>query len=74
VGLAGSRLQAAADGAAVVAVVERAATALHIVHEALLLGPQLLVALLQPSTFLVQTFLPSAFLVQTFLQAPLVLP
>jgi hypothetical protein len=54
VGLAGSRLQAAADGAAVVAVVERAATALHIVHEALLLGPQLLVALLQPPPLLCQ--------------------
>tara|TARA_B100000768_G_scaffold100841_1_gene93887 strand:- start:59 stop:211 length:153 start_codon:yes stop_codon:yes gene_type:complete len=50
--LAGSRLQAAADGAAVVAVVERAAPALHIVHQALFLGPQLLEALLQPPAFL----------------------
>eukprot|EP00964_Phaeocystis_antarctica_P031547 scaffold17838_cov55-Phaeocystis_antarctica.AAC.6 len=42
---------AAAYGTAIVTVVERAATALElvIVHQALLFGPQLLVALLQPS-------------------------
>ena len=46
------RLQAAADGAALVVVIERVATALHIVPQALVRGLQLLVALLQSSPFL----------------------
>jgi hypothetical protein len=41
-------LQAASDGAAIIGVVERTVPALDIVQQALLLGPQLLVALLQP--------------------------
>ena len=41
------RLQAAADGAALVVIIERVATALHIVPQALVRGLQLLVALLQ---------------------------
>eukprot|EP00964_Phaeocystis_antarctica_P051342 scaffold29950_cov60-Phaeocystis_antarctica.AAC.4 len=57
VGFAWPCLQAAADGAAVVAVVERAAAALHIVHQALLLGLQLLVALLQLPPLLCQSSL-----------------
>eukprot|EP00964_Phaeocystis_antarctica_P072096 scaffold44051_cov60-Phaeocystis_antarctica.AAC.1 len=58
--LAGPRLQAAADGAAVVAIVERAATTLHVVHQALLLRPQLLVALLQPPAFLAHSLLQTS--------------
>eukprot|EP00964_Phaeocystis_antarctica_P130600 scaffold94469_cov63-Phaeocystis_antarctica.AAC.1 len=50
--LAGFRLQAAADGAAIVAVVKRAPAALHIVQQAFLLGPQLLHSLLQPPLLL----------------------
>ena len=45
--MAGLRLQAAADGTALVIVIERVATALHIVPQALVRGLQLLVALLQ---------------------------
>ena len=47
------RLQAAADGAAVV-VVKRLATALHVVLQPLLLGLQLLVPLLEPTLVLRQ--------------------
>eukprot|EP00964_Phaeocystis_antarctica_P112682 scaffold76815_cov57-Phaeocystis_antarctica.AAC.4 len=60
--LAGPRLQAAPDGAAFVTVVERAATPLHIVQQAFLLGPQLLVALLQPSAFFVHSLLQASLL------------
>eukprot|EP00964_Phaeocystis_antarctica_P006031 scaffold3303_cov66-Phaeocystis_antarctica.AAC.2 len=56
------RLQAAADGAALVVVIERAATPLHIVQQAFLLGPQLLHALLQAPLLLVHC-LPQASLV-----------
>ena len=42
------RLQAAADGAAIVVAIKGADTALHIVQQALLLGQKLLVAHLQP--------------------------
>ena len=52
--LAASRLQTASDGAAIIGVVERTAPALDIVQQALLLGPQLLVALLQPLVALLQ--------------------
>eukprot|EP00964_Phaeocystis_antarctica_P054519 scaffold32053_cov59-Phaeocystis_antarctica.AAC.4 len=62
-------LSAAADNAAVVTVVERAATALHIVKEALLLGLQLLVALLQAPLVLVKApFVLVQPLLQPFLQ------
>eukprot|EP00964_Phaeocystis_antarctica_P056218 scaffold33156_cov72-Phaeocystis_antarctica.AAC.2 len=47
------RLQAAADGAAIVIVVERAAAALHVVQQALVGRLELLVALLQSSPLLV---------------------
>ena len=50
------RLQAAADDAAVV-VVERLAAALHVVLQPLLLGLQLLVALLEPTLVLRQPIL-----------------
>ena len=54
---AAPRLQAAADGAAGVVVVERRATTLHVVHQALLLGPQLLKTLLLPPLLLRQALL-----------------
>ena len=54
-------LQAAADGAAVV-VVEGAATALHVVHEPLLLGLQLLHALLHFPILLLLLVLESLLL------------
>ena len=54
--MAEPRLEPAADGATVV-VVDRVASTLHIVQQALLLGPQLLNALLQPPRALVEPLL-----------------
>eukprot|EP00964_Phaeocystis_antarctica_P022267 scaffold12354_cov54-Phaeocystis_antarctica.AAC.3 len=58
------RLQAAANGAAIVAVVERAAAALElvIVQQALVRGLQLLHAFLQPPAFLARSLLQASLL------------